>query len=491
MYLGLDLGTSSLKAVVTDSEGGLVVTESVKLETHSPQPLWVEQDPEAWWQATVAVFRQLSAKIDLHDIQAIGLAGHMHGAVLLDAEGQVIRPCILWNDGRSAAECEHLESSLADFRQRSGNVAMPGFTAPKLLWVKNHEPDAFARTKTVLLPKDYLRYRLTGQYVSEMSDAAGTLWLNPAKRDWDDELLAATGLTREHMPSLIEGSRVSGPLSDAAAATLGLNSVPVAGGAGDNAAGALGVGVTRPGQGFISLGTSGVYFVVSETHKSAPEHTVHAFCHCLPGRWHQMSVMLSAASSLEWWARLQQVDVATLLAEVERAGKTRTEVVFLPYLTGERTPHNDPLARAQFFGMTSRTTRAEMTLALLEGVAFSIADGEAALLAAGTPLDDISLIGGGARSPLWRQIIADVLQRPLHFREGGEVGPGLGAARLAQLCVAGDNPEQINSVCPPPAIVETHVPDAGKAGYYHQRLELYRKLYQHTASLNTLFTQED
>ncbi len=425
-YLGLDLGTSGLKAVLTDSSGAVVDTESAGVTTSTPQPLWVEQQPEDWWQALKTALSALGKRQDLSQVAAIGLAGHMHGAVLVDSAGEVIRPCIMWNDGRSGAECEALESFLPDFRERSGNVAMPGFTSPKVLWVSRHEPDAFARIDKVLLPKDYLRYRMTGTQVSEMSDAAGTLWLNPAKRDWDDELLRVTGLERAHMPDLVEGSRVSGELSAEAADQLGLPVVPVVGGAGDNAAGAVGVGVTRPGQGFISLGTSGVYFVVSDDHCAAPEHTVHAFCHCLPERWHQMSVMLSAASSLEWFAGINATDVSTLLGELEDSGVTETDVTFLPYLTGERTPHNDPRARAQFFGLTSASTRAHMTLSILEGVAFSMADGEAALQAAGTPLDDISLIGGGARSVRWRQIIADVLQRPLHFREGGEVGPGLG-----------------------------------------------------------------
>ena len=483
MYLGLDLGTSGLKAVVIDDSGRVVITRTAALETQTPQANWVEQDPESWWQATVAVMADLGREIDLTLIQAIGLAGHMHGAVLLDSAGQVLRPCILWNDGRSAEECRLLEASLADFRERSGNIAMPGFTAPKLLWVKRHEPEVFEQTAKVLLPKDYLRYRLTGDYISEMSDAAGTLWLNPAVRDWDDALLEATHLTRDQMPDLIEGSAVSGSVSEASATALGLNTVPVVGGAGDNAAGAIGVGVTEPGQGFISLGTSGVYFVVSEAHKSAPEQTVHAFCHCLPGRWHQMSVMLSAASSLDWWARLQGTDVATLLKELDDSGITATDVTFLPYLSGERTPHNDAWARAQFFGMSSRTRRPDLTLAILEGVAFSMADGEAALQAAGTPLDDISLIGGGARSERWRQIIADVLQRPLHFREGGEVGPGLGAARLAQLGIRGDDAASLKAHCPPPTIIQTHEPDISRADYYRKRLMLYRNLYQQTLSL--------
>ena len=484
MYLGLDLGTSGLKAVVIDSNGDVAATETEALDTQSPHPLWVEQDPQTWWQALVAVMRRLGDTLDLSGIRSIGLAGHMHGAVLLDASGRILRPCILWNDGRSAAECGQLEAALPDFRERSGNIAMPGFTAPKLLWVARYEPDVFQRTAKVLLPKDYLRYRLTGDFISEMSDAAGTLWLNPAERDWDDELLAATGLNREHMPRLIEGSRIGGTLNREAAEALNLAPVPVVGGAGDNAAGAIGVGVTEPGQGFISLGTSGVYFVVSEAHKAAPEQTVHAFCHCLPGRWHQMSVMLSAASSLDWWARLQGTDVPGLLRELDDSGLTETEVTFLPYLTGERTPHNDAWARAQFFGMSARTRRPDLTLAILEGVAFSIADGEAALRAADAPLNDISLIGGGARSERWRQIIADVLQRPLHFRAGGEVGPGLGAARLARLGLAGDDAEALQRHCPPPAIVQTHQPDAARAAYYRERLALYRDLYQRTSSLN-------
>ena len=484
MYLGLDLGTSGLKAVLIDTAGQVVDTASASLTTDAPQPLWSEQNTQQWWQAIQSVLATLGGRQDLQQIKGIGLSGHMHGAVLIDADHQVIRPCILWNDGRSAAECAELEAALPDFRERSGNVAMPGFTAPKVLWVKHHEPDAFARIHKVLLPKDYLRLLLTGRCVSEMSDAAGTLWLDPDKRDWDDDLLAISGLGRQHMPDLIEGSQPSGQLTEAAGKALDLNPVPVAGGAGDNAAGAVGVGVTEPGQGFISLGTSGVYFVVSEQHCAAPEQTVHAFCHCLPGRWHQMSVMLSAASCLDWFANISNTTVPKLLEEVEASPHTETSVLFLPYLSGERTPHNNPLLSAQFFGLNTRSRRVDMTRAILEGVAFSMADGEQALTAAGTPLDDISLIGGGARSALWRQLIADVLQRPLHFREGGEVGPGLGAARLAQLAVEGDSPENIRALCPAPPIVQTHQPDASRATYYQTKLEQYRALHRQTAALN-------
>lgn len=484
MYLGLDLGTSGLKAVLTGADGSVVDSASASVQTQYPSPSQVEQQPEDWWTALQQALAELGQRQDLGAVKAIGLAGHMHGAVLLDSAGAVIRPCIQWNDGRSADQCRVLEDSLDDFRARSGNVAMPGFTAPKVLWVREHEPENFARIARVVLPKDYLRFRLTGEYWSEMSDAAGTLWLNPQTRDWDDELLRISGLERHHMPTLTEGSRVTGRVSADVAAALGLREIPVVGGAGDNAAGAIGVGVTRPGQGFISLGTSGVYFVVSEAHCAAPEQTVHAFCHCLPERWHQMSVMLSAASCLDWLANLTGATVSELLAEVEASDVRETPVLFLPYLTGERTPHNDPNLRAQFFGLSGSTQRAELTLAVLEGVAYGIADGEDALKAAGTPLQDISLIGGGARSAFWRQLIADVLQRTLHFREGGEVGPGLGAARLAHLGLAGDDDASIEAICPPPPIVQTHEPDPGRADHHRRRLALFRRLHQQTASLH-------
>ncbi|MCH8529545.1 MAG: xylulokinase [Saccharospirillum sp.] len=484
MYLGLDLGTSSLKAVLIDAQGHVLCSASVPLTTQQPRPLWSEQHTAPWWQALLTAVADLTQRHDLQQLKAIGLSGHMHGAVLLDSNYKVLRPCILWNDGRSSAECAELEAALPDVRERSGNLAMPGFTAPKLLWVKHHEPDLFAQVSTVLLPKDYLRLLLTGTLVSEMSDAAGTLWLNPALRDWDDQLLAASGLNRAQMPTLIEGSQSSGTLTAEAAKALGLPRVPVAGGAGDNAAGAIGVGVTEPGQGFISLGTSGVYFAVSAAHHAEPEQTVHAFCHCLPKRWHQMSVTLGAASSLEWFSGITGQSVSVLLQELDDSGLTETEVTFLPYLSGERTPHNNPYLTGQFFGLTHRSGRPAMTLAILEGVAFSMADGEDALTAAGTALNDISLIGGGARSSRWRQLLADVLRRPLHFREGGEVGPGLGAARLAALMVEGDSAEQIARLCPPPPIIESHTPDPERANYFQQQLARYRALYQQTRVLS-------
>jgi xylulokinase len=492
VFLGLDLGTSGVKAVVIDEAGELVAMHSVAINLSNPQPLWSEQDPKDWWAATVEVVQGLKLMLGerISQLRSIGLAGQMHGATFLDSDAQVLRPCILWNDGRSAEQCRRLEADLPDFHERSGNLAMPGFTAPKVVWVAEHEPELFARVAKILLPKDYLAFRLTGRYCSDMSDAAGTLWLNPATRDWDDALLKVSGLDRSYMPELLEGNSVAGTLTAEAAEQLGLPNLPVVIGGGDNACGAIGVGVTEPGQAFISLGTSGVLFVVSDGHCASPENTVHAFCHCLPKRWHQMSVSLSAANSLSWFAGIVNCEVPELLAELDDSGIQMTPVLFLPYLSGERTPHNDPEASGVFFGLKNSTSRAEMTLAILEAVAFSFADGYAALKAAHSPIDEITLIGGGARSERWRQIHCDVLQRALSFRDGGEVGPGLGAARLAHLAEFSALPEaefnqKVSAVCPPPPLVQVHQPDPEKIPYYQPKLERYRALYQQTRSLNS------
>ncbi len=492
MYLGLDLGTSGVKAVVINKAGELVATTTSLINVSNPQPLWSEQNPQDWWLATLEAVTALKRQLgeQLANIRAIGLSGQMHGATFLDEQGDVLRPCMLWNDGRSAEQCAQLELELSDFHERSGNLAMPGFTAPKALWVAQNEPDVFARTRKILLPKDYLAWRLTGRYYSEMSDAAGTLWLNPATRDWDDALLKVTGLDRSYMPELLEGNDVAGVLTEQASHALGLPQIPVVIGGGDNACGAVGVGVTEPGQAFISLGTSGVLFVVSDGHCASPENTVHAFCHCLPERWHQMSVSLSAANCLSWFADVVGQEVSALLDELEQSGVKETPVLFLPYLSGERTPHNDPTASGVFFGLKNNTARVHMTLAILEAVAFSFADGYRALQAAHSPIDNITLIGGGARSLRWRQIHCDVLQREMTFRDGGEVGPGLGAARLAHLSEYRDLPtiefnRKVAEICPPPPVVQVHKPDPATHSYYQLKLERYRTLYQQTRSLNT------
>ena len=407
----------------------------------------------------------------------------MHGAVLLDEADRVLRPAILWNDGRSGAECRVLEAAEPRSRAITGNLAMPGFTAPKLLWVRDHEPDIFAATRRVLLPKDWLRLKLTGEAVAEMSDASGTLWLDVGKRRWSPEMLAATGLTEASMPRLIEGTEISGRLRSEAACAWGLTpGIIVAGGAGDNAAGAAGIGCIAPGQAFVSLGTSGVVFVADAGFlPGSAARGVHAFCHCLPATWHRMSVILSAAASLSWITRATSAaDEAALLSEVAEAELknngvgARSRLVFLPYLSGERTPHNDPAASGVFFGLTGSTTRADLGRTVLEGVAFALADGVDALAADGPPIGRLTAIGGGARSALWLAILAAAFNRSLVSVRGGDVGPALGAARLAQIAAGGGTPEQI---CTPPPVIAEIAPDPELRAALLPRLALYRRLY--------------
>lgn len=481
MFLGLDLGTSGVKAVLLDAAGEVAAQASAPLAVSRPRPLWSEQDPDDWWRAAgqaMAGLRSSAGAAGLSAVRALGLAGQMHGAVLLDGADQVLRPAILWDDGRAGAECAELEAVEPRSRAITGNLAMPGFTAPKLLWVRRHEPEIFARARRVLLPKDWLRLRLTGDAVSEMSDAAGTLWLDVGARRWSVAMLAATGLDESHMPGLVEGSAVSGRLRADVAAEWGLPAgIPVAGGGGDNAAGAVGIGCTAPGQAFVSLGTSGVVFVADAGFLPDPERTVHAFCHALPDRWHRMAVILSAAAALSWAVRATgAVDEAALLAEVEAAGVgSDRRVVFLPYLSGERTPHNNPAASGVFFGLSSATTRADLGRAVLEGVAFALADGLDALEARGGRVERLSAIGGGARSPLWGRIVAASLGRPLVFHAGGEVGPALGAARLARLCTGRDGTQ--NEVCVPPPIARVQEPEPALAASLAPRRALYQRLY--------------
>jgi xylulokinase len=479
MYLGIDLGTSEVKLLLLSQQHQVLATQGVKLAISRPAPGWSEQSPEAWWHATCQAAAALRAAQPAAwaQVRAVGLSGQMHGAVLLDAAGEVLRPAILWNDTRSATECADMMREWPALTEVAGNLAMPGFTAPKLQWVRRHEPAVFERVAKVLLPKDYLRFRMTDRMVSEMSDAAGTLWLDVAQRDWSDELLALTGLRRDHMPALVEGSASSGVLSPAVAAAWGLGqNVIVAGGAGDNAASAVGVGAVNPGDGFISLGTSGVLFVTIDRYRPNPASAVHAFCHALPGRWHQMSVMLSAAACLGWWQQLlADADEATLIAQLEQADASLIEQapLFLPYLSGERTPHNNAQARGVMFGLNHQTGRAAITHAVLEGVAFGMADGLAALRAAGTQVGTLGLVGGGARSPYWAQLHADILGVPVCTYRGGEAGGALGAARLAWLADGGDEAQ----VCRPPAVQATYAPNAQRQSWLLPRYARFRALY--------------
>jgi len=481
MYLGIDIGTSEVKVALVDGAGKLVAVGRAALDISRPHPLWSEQDPESWVRATQAAIAALAADqgAALAQVTGIGLSGQMHGAVLLDAQDRVLRPAILWNDTRSSAECAVLEARVPDARQLTGNMAMPGFTAPKLLWVATHEPATFRATAKVLLPKDYVRWWLTGEYVSDMSDAAGTLWLDVQRRAWCDPMLAATGLDRSHMPRLVEGSAPSGVLRPELALAWGMTaSVVVAGGAGDNAASAVGLGVVAEGQGFLSLGTSGVFFVANDAYRPAPERGVHTFCHALPDTWHQMAVMLSAASCLRWVTHLTgAADEAALIAEAEALDATaRAQApVFLPYLSGERTPHNDAFAQGVWFGLRHDTDRAQLGYSVLEGVAFGLADGLAAVREAGGVARSVALTGGGSRSRFWAQLIASALDIPLALPEGSEVGAALGAARLGHL--AADPRATIAAVCPAPPVAAMVEPVALWQPDLQARLARFRALY--------------
>lgn len=475
MYLGIDIGTSSVKAVLVDEDGAIKAQESALLTVARPKTGWSEQAPDDWWSATNTAVEALDPRLRVR-VAAIGLSGQMHGAVLLDASDRPLRPALLWNDVRSADACGELENAEPRSREITGNIAMPGFTAPKLVWVRKYEPDVFAATRIVLLPKDYVRLRMTGEKASDMSDASGTLWLDVARRRWSPEMLAATGLSPSHMPALFEGSQQTGELLHGVAARWGMGRVPVAAGGGDNAAGAVGAGVIQNGDAFLSLGTSGVLFVAGQTFRPNLSKAVHAFCHALPGLWHQMGVMLSAASCVDWAAKLTGAsDAAALIALAEARGRLDSSEIFLPYLSGERTPHNDASARGVLFGLNHDSDAAAIGQAVLEGVAFAAADGLDALMEAGTEVGDITVIGGGARSAWWGKVLAAALKRRLVYREGGDVGPAYGAARLARLCVT---EEMAEDVCDPPPVRDVIEPDERDIEILSKKRALYAELYQ-------------
>ncbi|MFN2996035.1 xylulokinase [Serratia plymuthica] len=476
MYIGIDLGTSGVKIILLGEQGQLLASQSEALPISRPHPLWSEQAPQDWWHATDRAMLALGKQHSLQQVKAIGLSGQMHGATLLDDRQRVLRPAILWNDGRSAAQCQALERAVPQSRNITGNLMMPGFTAPKLLWVQQHEPHLFSQIDKVLLPKDYLRWCMTGEFAGDMSDAAGTGWLNVAQRDWSDEMLAACGLSRRHMPQLFEGNQITGQTHTELARRWGMPPVPVVAGGGDNAAGAIGVGLYQAGQAMLSLGTSGVYFAVSDGFLSNPASAVHSFCHALPDTWHLMSVTLSAASCLDWVCKLTNVDsVATLLHNVEQAPPAEAPLWFLPYLSGERTPHNNPNAKGAFWGLTHQHGPNDLARAVLEGVGFALADGMDVLHASGLQPSSITLIGGGARSPFWRQMLADISGQRLEYRTGGDVGPALGAARLAQIAL---NPQRpLSDLLPELPLEQLHEPDAERHRHYAARRSTFRELY--------------
>jgi xylulokinase len=442
-----------------------------------PHPGWSEQNPADWWTATLAAVDALgkSHPAELAAVRGIGLSGHMHGATLLGTDDEVLRPCILWNDGRAAAECAEMEAAEPRLREIAGNIAMPGFTAPKVAWVRKHEPEVYARIARVLLPKAYIRLLLTGEHVEEMSDAAGTLWLDVGERDWSDALLAVTGLNRSHMPRLVEGSAASGTLKPELAQRWGMSGpVVVAGGGGDNAAAACGIGAIRPGEGFVSLGTSGVLFVSNDRFRPNTAGAVHAFCHAVPQVWHQMGVILSATDSLNWLSGITGKRQPELSAAAEAQFTGPGEEIFLPYLSGERTPHNDAVARGSFVGLSHLSDRARLAQAVMEGVAFAFRDCGRVLADAGTKIDRLIAVGGGSRSKLWLKLLATNLDMEISVPEDGDFGGALGAARLGLCAAENADPGEVMTM---PGIKEVIAPDPALRDAYAQQYARYRALY--------------
>ncbi len=437
--IGIDISTTATKAVVIAASGAVVGIGVSEYAFSVPRPLWSEQEPQLWWDGTVAAIRSVlaSTRISGDDVAAIGLTGQMHGAVLLDKGGAVVRPAILWNDQRTAAECDAIRAAVGPERlvAITGNDALTGFTAPKLVWVRDHEPEVWRRIAHILLPKDFVRLRLTGEYALDKADGAGTLLFDLAARDWSAEVLAALSIDPAWLPPTWEGPEVTGTLTAESAALTGLRAgTPVVAGGGDQAANAVGVGAVDPGTVALSLGTSGVIFAATEQPLFEPHGRVHAFCHAVPDRWHMMSVMLSAAGSLRWFrdAFAPDVEFGDLVAAAGEVPPGSDRLVFLPYLSGERSPHPDPLARGAFVGLTLRHDRRHLTRAVLEGVAFGLRDGLDLMIAAGMPAPgQIRVSGGGTASDLWRQILADVLDAEIatvDTTEGAAYGAGLLAA---------------------------------------------------------------
>jgi len=476
LYLGLDVGTSGLRALLVDENGVVAGAGEAAYAVSHPAPGWSEQDPAQWIAACEAAVDELRAAhpAEFAALKGIGLSGQMHGATLMDAGGEVLRPCILWNDTRSFEEARALDG-MPGVRETSGNIVFPGFTAPKLSWVAKHEPELFARVATVLLPKDYLRFWLTGERIGDMSDSAGTSWLDTGARAWSDDLLAAGGMRRDQMPALVEGSAPGGDLRAELRRAWGLTGpVTVAGGGGDNAAAACGAGCFRDGQGFVSLGTSGVLLAAKDSYAPDPASAVHTFCHAVPDTWYQMGVILAATDCLNWLSQTVGQAPGDLAGQVAERADGPSHILFLPYLSGERTPHNDSAIRATFAGIGIGDGPAELTQAVMEGVAFALRDCHEALRGTGTALDRLLAVGGGTRSRFWVETLASVLNLPLDLPAKGEFGAALGAARLAIAAVSGG---PLGEIMTSPEISETVEPRADLVPAYDAAYAQYRALY--------------
>ena len=476
MYLGLDLGTSGLRGLLVSIEGVPVGDKSAEYAVNTPRQGWSEQNPEDWIKACLEVVAQLRNAFpkEFAAIKAIGVAGHMHGATVIDRFGKVVRPCMLWNDGRAAIEAAELDAMPA-FRNLSGNIVFPGFTAPKLLWMARHEPENFARIDKVLLPKDYLVYWLTGRLVTEMSDAAGSSWLDVGNRQWSDELIDKSGMRCEQLPDLVEGCDLVGVVDGQVAAELGLRGdVGVVAGGADNAAAACGIGALAEGQGFLSLGTSGVLLAAKDHYAPAPASAVHTFCHAVPGKWYQMGVTLAATDSLNWLAANLGTTAQELASQMIDHTTGPCEVLFLPYLSGERTPHNNVNARAAFIGMSKPTDSKVLCQAVMEGVGFALRDCLEALKSTATELPGAFAIGGGSGSEFWLQTLANILNMPLHLPAKGDFGAAMGAARLAMIGATGLPPSNFITQ---PTILRSYEPQPNLVAAYEAAYQRYTKSY--------------
>jgi len=489
LLLGFDVGTTGGKALLIDADGRVLASATTGYPLATPRPLWSEQDPSDWWTAAVTSIRQVLHGVDARRVAAVGLTGQMHGLVLLDARGTVLRPCIMWNDQRTGAQCAEITRRIGERRliELIGNPVLPGFTAPKIAWVRAHEPEVYTRIVHVLLPKDYLRYRLTGAFATEVSDASGTALFDVRHRRWSEEMLAALEIPRDWLPECHESVVPSARISPEAAAETGLPAgVPVVGGGGDQAAQAVGCGVTGEGIISVTLGTSGVVFAASESYRADPDGRLHAFCHAIPDRWHLMGVMLSAAGSFRWFrdalgqeevarARAEGRDVYDVLTDEAAAAPAGCEgLVFLPYLTGERTPHPDPAARGVFFGLTLRHRKPHLIRAVLEGVAYGLRDSLELMRALGLRVDQVRASGGGARSALWRQILADALESEIALVNVTE-GAAYGAALLAG--VGAGVFASVEEACARTVRVVERVAPGPAAAVYREYYRVYQDLY--------------
>lgn len=481
-YIGIDSSTTATKALLMDEQGTVVGVAATEYPYDTPRPLWSEQHPHLWWEGTVNSIRQVLTEtgVDGAAVKAIGLTGQMHGLVLLDERGEVLRPAILWNDGRTGAECDEIRQRVGRERliQITGNDALTGFTAPKILWVKNNEPAVYRHIRHILLPKDYVRFRLTGEAAMDKADGSGTILFDLQKRDWSPEVVEALEINPDWLPPTFEGTAVTGTLSAEAAEAIGLPAgIAIIAGGGDQAAGAVGVGAVEPGIVSLALGTSGVVFASSDEAAIEPDGRLHAFCHAVPETWHMMGVMLSAAGSLRWFRDTLSPGTAfgTLVDAAEAVPAGSEGLLYLPYLTGERTPHPDPLARGGFIGLTVRHTRDHMTRAVLEGVAFGLRDSFELMQNAGLPpVEQVRVSGGGARSQLWRQILADVLQAELVTVNTTE-GAAYGAALLAAVGMGAHR--TVSEACAAAIHVTGSDSPGAASAAYEELYPLYQQLY--------------